>query len=106
MPLDVKPLPHPHVEDDTLIGTEDRLASFIRNEEARAVSDVERRKRLAVAELEHDLKRASQRIVRRGHRLERSLRHQSDPLPSIAIGLSIIAAALLISRQKKEHGYG
>lgn len=101
MPLDVKPLPHgDHDPDDHLVlSTEERLAHFVRTEIDKALRDVDRRKRLAEAELEQHARRVSKRIVSSGHRLERSLHRSPLPVLPVVIGAAIIGAAWFVSRR-------
>jgi hypothetical protein len=106
MPLAVKSLPHVDADvapDETAtLTTEERLSQFVRTEIDRALRDVDRRKRLAEAELEQQARRASKRIVSSGHRLERSLRGSALPVLPLAIGISIIGAAWLFPRLPQE----
>lgn len=103
MPLAVKSLPSD--ADIEIVATEDRLAQFIRIEVDRAVRDIERRTRLADAELEHRARRASKRIVTAGHRLEKSIRIRPMPILPIAIGLTLIGAAILLSYRPRKSAW-
>ncbi|MCR6659671.1 MAG: hypothetical protein NVV72_10120 [Asticcacaulis sp.] len=103
MPLAVKHISHdePDAHDEAALTTEERLTQFVRNEIDRALRDVDRRKRLAEAELEQRARRASKRIVTSGHRLERSLRHKTAPGLPVAMGLAIIGAAWFLTRDSR-----
>ena len=101
MPLAVKSLPNADTEasEDAILTTEARLTQFVRDEIDRALHDIDRRKRLAEAELEQRARRASKRIVSSGHRLELSLRGAPLPILPVTIGAAIIASAWLFSRR-------
>lgn len=102
MPLAVKSIPHAEAtaDDNAILTAEEHLAQFVRGEIDKALRDVDRRKRLAEAELEQRARRASKRIVSSGHRLERSLRGTHFPVLPVAIGAAIIGVAMLISHRR------
>jgi hypothetical protein len=106
MPLALEALPHVNADNVSdsaaTLTTEERFSQFIRNEIDGALRDVDRRKRLAEAELAQQARRASKRVVASGHRLERSLRGSALPVLPLAIGMAIIGTAFLFERLIQE----
>ncbi|HTN40932.1 MAG TPA: hypothetical protein VLZ84_07260 [Asticcacaulis sp.] len=103
MPLDLKPLPHADAKlaEESQLTTEARLAHFVQSELNRALHVIDHRKRTAETDLDHCARRAAKRMISSAHRLERSLRRNKNPLLPVAIGLTLIGAAWLLSNHRR-----